>query len=112
MKGLCMDSIEDLIEKFRIAPRIGETNPVNAVILLNITGKESAQYHIKVDQGRSSVVKGSINDPDLSLSCSAEDLVRLAKGELDPGKAFMTGRLVISGDFTIALKLLGQINGR
>jgi putative sterol carrier protein len=82
------------------------------VILLNITGKESAQYHIKVDQGRSSVVKGSINDPDLSLSCSAEDLVRLAKGELDPGKAFMTGRLVISGDFTIALKLLGQINGR
>lgn len=106
-----MDNIKELIEKIPTAFQAGGNKPVNAVILLNITGKDPVQYHINVDQGKSSVVKGSIDAPDLSLTCSAEDLINLSQGELDPGKAFMTGRLIIGGDFSIALKLLSQMKG-
>ena len=62
-----------------------------------------------IENGRSSVEKGGIEAPDLSLSCSSEDLLMLSRGELDPGKAFMTGRLGISGDISIAMRLLGQM---
>lgn len=104
-----MNLIDELIEKIPNSFLSAETSNINAVILLDLTGKDPGKYHIKIENGRSSVEKGGINNPDLSLSCSSEDLLMLSRGELDPGKAFMTGRLGISGDISIALKLLGQI---
>ena len=104
-----MNLIDELIEKIPNSFLSADASNINAVILLDLTGKYPGKYHINVENGRPSVEKGGITDPDLSLSCSSDDLILLSRGELDPGKAFMTGRLGISGDITIALKLLGQL---
>jgi len=38
------------------------------------------------------------------------DFLRIAAGEEDPGKALLTGRLVLEGDFSVALRL-GEMFG-
>lgn len=50
-----------------------------------------------------------VTNEDLPADCtiivSREDLESMVRGELDPTMAFMTGRLKINGDMSVALKL-------
>ncbi|MBN8549536.1 MAG: SCP2 sterol-binding domain-containing protein [Deltaproteobacteria bacterium] len=47
---------------------------------------------------------------DCTISMNAGDFVCLAKGELNPQMAFMSGKLDVEGDLELALKL-GSIVG-
>lgn len=47
--------------------------------------------------------------PDTTLTISAENLVKLAEGKLAPTLAFMTGKLKVSGNMGIALKLANML---
>jgi len=42
---------------------------------------------------------------DCTISLSLEDLVALLSGDLSPTMAFMTGKIKVSGDMTIAMAL-------
>ena len=44
-------------------------------------------------------------DPDCTMVISVEDFMAMAEGSLDSVSAFMTGRLKVSGDMGIAMKL-------
>jgi putative sterol carrier protein len=44
-------------------------------------------------------------DTDCSILISRDNLAALMKGELDPVAGFMTGKLKIEGDMSVALKL-------
>jgi hypothetical protein len=59
---------------------------------------------------RASVRPGTAGDPRLKLSVPLADFVRMAARDLDPGKALMTGRLVLEGDFALATQL-GEMFG-
>jgi hypothetical protein len=61
-------------------------------------------------QPRASVRPGRAGDPRLKLSVPLADFVRMAARDLDPGKALMTGRLVLEGDFAVATQL-GEMFG-
>ena len=49
---------------------------------------------------------------DCTLVISREDLVALAKGELDPMAAMLRGRLKIRGDMGVAMQLQSMLRGR
>jgi hypothetical protein len=61
-------------------------------------------------QPRAHVRPGRAGDPRLKLSVPLADFVRMAARDLDPGKALMTGRLVLEGDFAVATQL-GEMFG-
>lgn len=42
---------------------------------------------------------------DCTVTVSKDDLEAMAKGELDPTTAFMTGKLKIAGDMSVAMAL-------
>jgi alkanesulfonate monooxygenase SsuD/methylene tetrahydromethanopterin reductase-like flavin-dependent oxidoreductase (luciferase family)/putative sterol carrier protein len=54
---------------------------------------------------------GSAGAPALTLKLGVVDFVRLAGGDLDPGKALLTGRLDMEGDLAIAARL-GEMFGQ
>jgi putative sterol carrier protein len=54
---------------------------------------------------RASVRPGHAGDARLKLSVPLADFIRMAARDLDPGKALMTGRLVLEGDFAVAAGL-------
>ena len=47
---------------------------------------------------------GLADEPAVRLTVSAEDWIAIIKGELDPGRAFMTGKLKFSGDMGLLMK--------
>jgi putative sterol carrier protein len=61
-------------------------------------------------QPRANARPGRAGDPRLKLSVPLADFVRMAARDLDPGKALMTGRLVLEGDFAVATQL-GEMFG-
>ena len=53
-----------------------------------------------------SCAPGRIGDPEVTLTVGWEDGRALANGELDPGAAFMQGRMKITGSMAVLLDLL------
>jgi len=49
---------------------------------------------------------GKLDEPDITLSLSYEDSVKIQKGDLDADAAFMQGRMKVAGDMGIFMQLL------
>ncbi len=56
-----------------------------------------------------SIVTNDDQPADCVLRVSKDDFEDLARGRLDPAMAMMRGRLKISGDMTVAMKLPGLL---
>jgi len=94
-----MASLEELTERIRRAAASGDG--LARTVKLDLKGEGV----IHVD-GTS--VTNDDRPADLTVSVSRADLVRLGKGELDPMRAVMTGRMKLS-DMSLAFSLQPQI---
>lgn len=77
--------------------------------LANIGGVDNSVKIVFGDEGQI-LVSGSEAiesdaDADCTITLTKDDLMSLAKGELDPMGAFMSGKLKIGGDMSVALGL-------
>jgi len=45
------------------------------------------------------------NDADCTISVTKDDFIALAEGNLDPMMAFMSGKLKVAGDMSVAMGL-------
>jgi alkanesulfonate monooxygenase SsuD/methylene tetrahydromethanopterin reductase-like flavin-dependent oxidoreductase (luciferase family) len=69
------------------------------------------QWTVALDPRRATVRPGPAADPALTLKLTVVDFLRMAAGELDAGKALLTGRLDLAGDFSLAQRL-GEMFGQ
>jgi alkanesulfonate monooxygenase SsuD/methylene tetrahydromethanopterin reductase-like flavin-dependent oxidoreductase (luciferase family)/putative sterol carrier protein len=72
---------------------------------------EVVSWTVALGPDRASVRPGTAGAPVLTLRLALVDFVRLAGGDLDPGKALLTGRLDIEGDLAVAARL-GEMFGQ
>ncbi len=94
-----MATLEELTDRIRRAASSGEG--LSRIVKLDLKG----EGFIHVDGA--SVTNDDL-PADLVVRVSRADLVRLGKGELDPMRAVMTGRMKLS-DMGLAMKLTPQI---
>lgn len=94
-----MASLEELTERIRQAVAAGEG--LSRPVKLDLRGE--GVIHV-----RGAEVTNDDLPADLVVSVSRADLVRLGKGELDPMRAMMTGRMKLS-DMGLAFSLQPQI---
>lgn len=55
--------------------------------------------------GERNTVNTEDKDADCTIKMTPENLLRLIKGKLNPMTAVMTGKIKISGDMSVAMKL-------
>ena len=53
---------------------------------------------------------GKLDDPDITLTLSYEDSVKIQKGDLDANAAFMQGRMKVAGNMGTFMQLLPITN--
>jgi putative sterol carrier protein len=81
-----------------------------AVIQQVITTTDGpTDYWIKIDDGTIDMGLGDAESPDSTITESYETAVALAKDELSPVTAFMTGRVKIGGNMGLLLGLQGAL---
>jgi alkanesulfonate monooxygenase SsuD/methylene tetrahydromethanopterin reductase-like flavin-dependent oxidoreductase (luciferase family)/putative sterol carrier protein len=78
---------------------------------LRRTDGRTAQWTVTLGPERATVRPGPASAPALTLRLAVADFVRIAGRDLDPGKALLTGRLDLEGDFAIAARL-GEMFGQ
>jgi len=78
---------------------------MQAAIQLNILGEGGGEWYISIQNAICLVKAGKIENARISLEASAQDILAIIGGSLDPGVAFMTGRLRARGDMAFAYRL-------
>ena len=94
----------------RIAARLSSdpssAQSVNAIYLFDIDGANGGQWTL--DLTVPEVRAGSDENANVTVRMSEEDFIDLVEGRLQGPAAFMTGKLKIEGDLSLAMKL-GQV---
>ncbi|CAJ0957515.1 unnamed protein product, partial [Mesorhabditis belari] len=83
---------------------------VKGIILYELTagGKVIGKYTIDLKNGDGDVYEGDAKEKaSVTVTVDDEDFVKIAAGELEPTKAFMTGKLKAKGNIMMLQKLQG-----
>ena len=76
---------------------------VSAVIQYELA--EGERYYLDLKDQTCELGRGEHADPSVTLKMKFATLQKLGKGELDGMKAFMFGKLKVSGDMALATRL-------
>ncbi len=109
-----MESVSEFFEKFETkaaASPDAATSP-NAVYQFNITGDGGGEWALDLTKGKtdSFVVNGKHDSPGATITVSSEDWLGMLNGSVNPMQAFMSGKIKIDGDMTLAMSLQQVMN--
>lgn len=71
----------------------------------HITGDQAGVWAFEIADGVGRVVPGGVEQPDATFTTRDTTWVAIAEGRQDAMKAFMTGKLKVTGDMMLALKV-------
>ena len=80
-----------------------ELEKLNKSFQFNVTASDT--FSLVLKPGEISLKDGSISGPSTTVSATEEVLNDVFSGKMDPVKAFMAGKLKVSGDIFAAQKL-------
>src|SRR5699024_3705863 len=78
---------------------------VNATYQFDIKDEEPGLYQLVVKDDASYTSEGETEEADCTLEIATDDFVELANGNLNRTLAFMSSKLKIKGNMSLALKL-------
>ncbi len=78
----------------------------------NITGEAEGIFYVEVKDGELFVEPYDYYDRDALFIASAENLMKIAEGKLDPVFAVTMKKLKVEGNIDKALKLKGMIDSK
>lgn len=91
--------------KTRLAGKQTQLADSQGTYQFNLTGEDAAYYFISVMDTGAEVGEGTAPNAGVTITMSASDFKDLAQGALNPMSAFMSGKLSVAGDMSLALKL-------
>lgn len=77
----------------------------------NIEGEAAGAFYLEIKDGKAVVEPYEYYDRDVLVCCTAETLLKLVEGKLDPVLAYTTKKIRVEGDLGKAL-LLKEITGK
>ncbi len=83
---------------------------INAVIQVVLTGDGGGEYYMELAAGDFKTAKGKAASPNMTITQAVVDWREINAGRLNPQMAFMSGKIKVSGDMSLAMKL-GSIMG-
>lgn len=101
-----MENIEELFNKLdrKIQENSDELSGHNAIIKFNITGPNGGVWIANLKPGSTGIVRTD-GESDCTITATDSNLLKLVNGELKPETAILTGKLKLTGNIGIAMKL-------
>jgi putative sterol carrier protein len=93
-------TLDEITEGLRT--RVGDRSPIAAIVKFDF-GDEGV---VRVDGTASpTVVDNEDGDADCTVRVTTGDFAQIASGAIQPQMAFMTGKLRVEGDVSLAMRL-------
>lgn len=78
---------------------------IECTLQWHLTDLDPGLWAIEVKDGRACVIPGGVAQPDSSFITTSEIWLEIAEGRQEAMHAFMTGKMKVTGDMTLALKV-------
>ena len=98
-------TVKQLVYNHEKAFRPEKAEGVEAVIQYRLTGEEAGDYIITLKEGKCAVAEGIVESPTMTLTADARDFGDVLLGKANGMQYFMQGKLKLSGDLNLAMKL-------
>jgi putative sterol carrier protein len=98
-------TIADLMSKMPGAFVPEKALGLDATLQFVFTGNEPGEWYASIKDGKVDVQKGAHPAPKMTLTADSDDYIKLFTGQLDPMQAFMAGKLKLTGDLNLAMKM-------
>ncbi len=98
-------TIETFMSKMPDAFIPDKAQGLDVIIQFKFTGAEAGEWFAIIKEGKCTVERGANPLPKMTLTADSNDYIKILTGELDGMQAFMKGKLKISGDLNLAMKL-------
>ena len=96
---------EDIFARMATGIDPAAAKGLTGTVQFNLSGEGGGSWYATVKDGSVVVTKGSVSSPNMTMKMDAQDYVDMNTGKLNPQVAFMTGKLKISGDMSLAMKM-------
>ena len=100
-----MPTVKEIFDAMPSRFNKGAAAGMNAVYQFDITGEGGGKYYAEIKNGELSMGEGDHKSPSITLTMAAQDYTDMVSGKLNGQMAFMTGKLKIKGDMSLAMKL-------
>lgn len=98
-------TVVDLMSKMPGAFLPEKAPGLDAAIQFRFTGPEAGNWYAEIKDDKCTTAQGEHPSPKMTLSADSADYVKIFTGELDGMAAFMQGKIKLSGDLNLAMKL-------
>jgi putative sterol carrier protein len=105
-------TISDFMTRMAAAFDPARAAGLDAVIQARLTGAEAEDWIVAIRDGQCAITPGAAPSPRLTVTCDSGNFMKIFTGQLDGMQAFMQGKLRVSGDMGLALKLLNLFKVR
>ncbi len=78
---------------------------MNAVYQWDITGDTGGKWQVILKDDNLTIAPGVAAAPNITLTLEVQNFMDLVTGKLNGQMAFLTGKLKVQGDMTLAMKL-------
>lgn len=78
---------------------------IDATIQFDLSGDDGGQFYLVIANGTAEAHEGTADSPKMTLKASTEDWYQVMTGEMKAMNAFMTGKIKITGDMGLAMKM-------
>ena len=99
------DTVQEFFSGLSESVDASKTAGMNATFQFDITGDGGGQFYAKIADGSVDIGEGVAEDPTITLTAADSDWLDLVNGKINGQTAFLTGKLKIQGDMTLAMKL-------
>jgi len=106
MTDLSQMSVREIVEHIPSAVNPAAIQGLDAVVQLSLTGDEGGEWQLVLKDGQLTVNEGAAENPRVTLTAKAVDFKNVLTGKTNATKAFMLGKIKISGDMGFAMKLV------
>jgi len=100
-------TIQDLMDRLPKAFVPEKAAGVNASVLFHLTGEMGGDWVVTIKDQTCVVTQGRKDNTNLIFAAEAQDCLDIFTGKLDEMRAFMQGKLRLTGDMGLATKLAG-----
>jgi putative sterol carrier protein len=103
---------KELIDGLFAAFQPEQAAGIDAEVQVILGGEGGGDWILKIADSKVDVREGKAAAPRLTLNSTVPDIAEIVAGRLDPMAAFMQGKIKLSGDVGLAIRLVSLFKGK